>query len=166
MAGVLTGFGDELRLERERRGISLERLCSETKLNARHIDALERSDYRALPGGVFRRGIVRAYLACVGLTEQEWMPRFEASYAAVVESNATPKEQEQAAWATFAANVKKNRGTPQRANTARWLGVLALFLVLMGAAWAVWEYVLRGHVQRAPAAPPAVLVDPVVDAAQ
>lgn len=147
-------FGEELRAERERRGVSMERLCAETKVNARHFEALERGEYKALPGGVFRRGIVRAYLACVGLPEQEWMPRFEAHYAAHGERSGTHgDQQEQEAWATFAENVKKNRTPPRPRNTARWLGVLALFLVLLAAAWAVWRYVLRGRLEVVPVTP-------------
>jgi cytoskeletal protein RodZ len=141
MAGVLAGFGDELRSERERRGVSLERMCAETKVNSRHLDALERGDYKALPGGVFRRGIVRAYLSSLGLEEREWMPRFEKSYASFANSTGQTIQPDEA-WATFAANVKKDRGPARQRNTARWMGVLALFLLLVAAVWAVWHYLL------------------------
>jgi cytoskeleton protein RodZ len=160
MAGVLTGFGGELRSERERRGISMERLSAETKVNPRHFDALERGDYRALPGGVFRRGIVRAYLGAVGLEQSEWLARFEASYAAQSEKVGTEQEQAEEAWATFAENVKRNRAAPKPRNTERWLGVVALFLLLLAASWAVWHYVLEGRVQRPRAMPSATSPDP------
>ncbi len=120
-------------------------MCAETKVNARHFDALERGDYKALPGGVFRRGIVRAYLGSLGLAEGEWMPRFEASYASRFGSTDSGQEE---AWATFAANVKKNRGAVRRSNTARWLGVLALLLLLAAAAWAVWHFLLQFRMGR------------------
>ena len=119
--GVMTesgaAFGAELRSERERRGISLERLCAETKLNPRYLDALEQGNFKALPGGVFRRGVVRAYLSCVGLAEQIWMPRFDSSFAGeAVTSDASGNDD---AWATFAVNVKRNRGrsTQEHADT-------------------------------------------------
>ena len=147
MAGVLAGFGDELRTERERRGVSLERMCAETKVNSRHFAALEQGNYKALPGGVFRRGIVRAYLRSVGLEEREWMPRFEKSYSSFARDSGETAVSEDA-WATFAANVKKNRGPARRRNTARWLGVLALFLLLLAAGWAVWQTLLQQRLTR------------------
>jgi len=154
MAGVWAGFGDDLRSERERRGISIEQLCAETKVNRRHFDALERGDYKALPGGVFRRGIVRAYLGSLGLEEQEWMPRFDSSYAA--HAGHPDAEREGEGWATFAANVKKNRNPPRPRHTARWLGVLGLFLLLVAAGWAAWHYILQPRLQRPSLAPTAI----------
>ena len=146
-AVVLARFGDELRSERERRGVSLEKLYAETKVNPRHFDALERGDYKLLPGGVFRRGIVRAYLGSLELEEQVWMPRFEASYAAFARAVGLDSGQEDDAWATFATNIKKNRSAPQPRQTAKWLGVLGLFLLLLAAAWAVWHFVLAGRLE-------------------
>ena len=143
-AQSMAEFGDELKSERERRGITLEALCAQTKVNLSHLDALEHCDYDKLPRGVFRRGIVRAYLGSVGLDERVWMPRFEASYAEHAQS--ADAEREGDGWETFAANVKKNRTTPLRRNTAKWLGVLALFLLMLAAAWAVWHFVLRNRI--------------------
>ena len=141
-------FGEELRSERERRGVSIERLCADTKVNLRFIEALERGDYRALPGGVFRRGFVRAYLKAVGLDEETWLPRFDASYAELVQSLGIDSEQAAEDWATFAVNVKRNRGAPRRRLAKRWLGVLLMLSVLAAAVWSVWHFVLLGHMPR------------------
>src|ERR1700722_671130 len=138
-------FGAELRSERERRGISLEKMCAETKLNLRYLAALEQGEFKALPGGVFRRGVVRAYLSAVGLAEHIWMPRFDSTYATFAGANRDSSEKDDA-WVTFAVNVKRNRGVQQRRNLKRWLGVLALFLILGGAGWAVWHYLWQGAV--------------------
>jgi cytoskeleton protein RodZ len=145
MASVGAQFGEELRSERERRGISLEMLCARTKVNRRHLDALERGDYQALPGGVFRRGFVRAYLGSLGLEEQLWMARFDTCYADYARSVGVKPEADDDAWATFATNVKRNRGVPRRRNLGRWLGVLAMLILLAAAAWSVWHFVLQGH---------------------
>ena len=142
----MAGFGDELRFERERRGVSLGTLCAETKVNTRHLEALEHSDYHALPGGIFRRGIVRAYIAALGLDEQLWMPRFEQSLAEAARSAPQTPVAEGEAWAAFAANVKKNRGPQGAGKQAQWMGVLAVSLSLGGGTWVVWHYVLRSRV--------------------
>ena len=146
MAVAWAGFGEELRTERERRGISIDRLCADTKVNRRFIEALERGDYRALPGGVFRRGFVRAYLKAVGLDETDWMTKFEQSYAALARSLGVSSETQEEDWATFAVNVKRNRGATERQTWKRWLGVLGMLLVLIGATWTVWHFLLAARI--------------------
>lgn len=139
----MTGFGEQLRFQREQLGVSIESLCAATKVQQRHLLALEQEDYRALPGGVFRRGIVRAYLTAAGLDETTWMPRFEQSYHEQARRLGLESPSDSAAWATFAENVKRNRVPVAQSNSLRWLGVLALLLALLAGAWALWHYVLR-----------------------
>ena len=160
MAVAWTGFGEDLRTERERRGISIERLCADTKVNRRFIEALERGDYRELPGGVFRRGFVRAYLKAVGLDETDWMARFEQSYAALARSLGISAENQEDDWATFAVNVKRNRGASKRQSWKRWLGVLAMLLALIAASWAVWHYMLKDRIKPAGGNRVSWVVDP------
>src|ERR1700748_602435 len=96
-------FCDELRHERERRKVSIEAICEQTKVASRHLLALEAGEYSALPGGVFRKGIVRSYLAALGLDEAPWIERFEASLR---ESGASAEGND---WTEFAENVRRNR---------------------------------------------------------
>lgn len=150
MARIGAQFGEQLRGERERRGLSLETLCARTKVNRRHLEALERGDYQALPGGVFRRGFVRAYLGSVGLEESSWLERFDASYAAYAQAVGVKLEQADDAWVTFAANVKKNRGTSQQRTLKRWLGILAMLLILVVLGWTVWHFLLIAKIKQRP----------------
>jgi cytoskeleton protein RodZ len=144
---AMAGFGEQLRIERQRKGLSLETLCFATKVQQRHFEALEDEDFRSLPGGVFRRGIVRAYLTATGLEEQVWMPRFQQSYEDKARALGEDPAPDESAWVNFAENVRKNRISSGRANGARWLGVLGQFLVLVAASWAVWHYILRLHLK-------------------
>ncbi len=145
MAETGAGFGEVLRHERELRGVSLEKLSAETKVNPRHLAALEEEDYKTLPGGVFRRGIVRAYLASIGLDQGEWMPRFQASYEAHARALGGTADPGDEGWATFAANVKRNRSQPKPKLGLRWLGVVTLFFFVLGGAWVVWQFVVRSR---------------------
>jgi cytoskeleton protein RodZ len=142
----MAGFGEELKSERELRGVSLEKLCAETKVKPGHFEALEQEDYRALPGGVIRRGIVRAYLSALGLEEGTWMPRFDASYADHVGRFGVGNEPDDEAWEQFANNVRRGRQRKKESQRLRWLGVLLLLLAIAGGAWALWFYILRFHV--------------------
>lgn len=63
----MPSFGDELKRERELREISLREVSEATKINLRYLEALERNDFRHLPGGVFNKGFVRAYAQFIGV---------------------------------------------------------------------------------------------------
>ena len=139
----MAGLGEDLRLERLKRKVSLADMSAETKVTVRHFEALEQGEYHALPGGVFRRGILRAYLRSLHLEEDSWMPRFEADLDAQARARGEATGPDDAAWAEFAENVKKNRVRSAPRNGWRWAGVLALLLCLVVAAWALWSYELR-----------------------
>src|SRR4030095_422268 len=64
---LMSSFGESLRRERELRQISLREISEATKINLRYLDALERDDFRHLPGGVFNKGFVRAYAQFIGI---------------------------------------------------------------------------------------------------
>lgn len=64
-------FGDNLRRERELRGITLAEISESTKISKRWLQALEDEEFEILPGGVFNRGFVRAYAHFLGINEEE-----------------------------------------------------------------------------------------------
>ena len=80
-ASELASFGEELRREREIRGISLKEISDATKISKRFLDALERNDHRTLPAPVFTRGFVREYARYVGLNAEEMVNRYNFAAA-------------------------------------------------------------------------------------
>jgi cytoskeleton protein RodZ len=67
----LPSFGEKLKLEREKRKITLEEVSVSTKIGTRMLQALEENDFDQLPGGIFNRGFVRAYSRVLGLDEEQ-----------------------------------------------------------------------------------------------
>ena len=67
----LPSFGEKLKLEREKRKISLDQISSTTKIGTRMLQALEEEKFSQLPGGIFNKGFVRAYARAVGLDEDQ-----------------------------------------------------------------------------------------------
>jgi cytoskeleton protein RodZ len=133
-------FCDELRGERERRKVSIETICEATKVSSRHLHALEAGEYDQLPGGVFRKGIVRSYLGALGLDETTWLERFEASLreSGVVSADGND-------WIEFAENVRRNRIGTEPATGLRWMGVGMMLASLMALGWGVWKFALHRH---------------------
>jgi len=76
----LASFGEELRREREIRGISLKEIADATKISKRFLEAVERNDHRTLPAPVFTRGFIREYARYLGLNSDEIVNRY--NYAA------------------------------------------------------------------------------------
>jgi len=132
--GGLAAFGEELRREREQRGVAVETICQTTKVSAKHIRALEAGAFADLPGGVFRRGFVRSYLGALGLEESAWMKRFEESCRETGIQDPAGAE-----WAAFAENVKNSRGIRRRQRRIRWAGAVLLVAALALAAWCGWR---------------------------
>jgi cytoskeletal protein RodZ len=62
---------DRLVAARERRGVDLFRAERDTKIRARYLAALERGDYRELPGAVYTKGFLRNYAVYLGLDPED-----------------------------------------------------------------------------------------------
>lgn len=123
---TVASFGQELRRERETRGIRLDQIIQTTKISSRHLKALEGDEFGMMPGGVFNKGIVRSYARVVGLDEEECVLRFMSAYKASGEML-----EDDANWTEFAENIGRTRD-PERKKTMarlRWAGVV----LLMGA---------------------------------
>ena len=62
---------ERLLAARERKGVDLYRAERDTKIRARYLGALERGDYRELPGSVYTKGFLRNYALYLGLDPEE-----------------------------------------------------------------------------------------------
>lgn len=84
-------FGEFLRQARERRGLTLQQISSETKIPWRHLDALEHGQLDAVPGGTYRRGEIRAYAEVVGLDKATALERLDRALEASTIVPAPPR---------------------------------------------------------------------------
>lgn len=71
VAEPATSLGDRLLAARERKGVDLYRAERDTKIRARYLGALERGEYRELPGSVYTKGFLRNYAQYLGLDPDE-----------------------------------------------------------------------------------------------
>jgi cytoskeleton protein RodZ len=131
-------FGQDLRREREARGVALESISGVTKISGRHLLALEEEKFTALPGGVLNKGIVRGYARACGMDEDAWVGRYLSAY----HGSGQIKDDDQS-WMEFTGNVGKSRkgedGEPQ--TRLRWAGVAVLLALLLLFGWYVATFV-------------------------
>jgi cytoskeleton protein RodZ len=68
---MAASFGEQLRLAREARGISLREISEQTRISMRYLEAIEANDFKRLPGGIFNRSFIKAYARYIGYDEKE-----------------------------------------------------------------------------------------------
>ena len=130
----MSSFGETLRRERELRQISLREISEATKINLRYLDALERDDFRHLPGGVFNKGFVRAYAQFIGIDP-------ESMVMAYLEEEG--RQEARAAKSTGAPQPVVETAEPVQPSGARiWFAalVVALILVVLAAGLTAMGY--------------------------
>jgi cytoskeleton protein RodZ len=75
----MASIGQELRRERELRGIALSDIAKVTKIKLTSLQALEEDKLNLLPGEFFIKGMIRAYAKVVGLDEDQLLTLYEHS---------------------------------------------------------------------------------------
>jgi cytoskeletal protein RodZ len=54
---------------RKNRGISLEQIADATKISVRSLQAIERGDFRKLPGGIYNTSYIKQYARAIDYDE-------------------------------------------------------------------------------------------------
>lgn len=135
----MASFGENLRREREMRGVTLEEISTATKITVRSLQALEADDFSKLPGGIFTRGFIRSYLKYLGLDEEAAMAEFQSIAPKIPDPDLS----------SLAAN--KQRRAPE-GSRGRMAGLLVGVLLLIGG-FALYRYAHRMERVRATAMP-------------
>lgn len=139
MTGLTTAVGPRLKAERERRGLSAQKVADELRLDGWIIDALEAEDYERVGPSVFAKGHLKRYAAFLELPTAEIM----AGYESHVQAPKPPPAQ--------AANVRLRTDAPAISNLPipQVVGSVAAVLLALGVLW--WK---PWH-QRGAAPPPS-----------
>src|SRR5882757_1374243 len=80
---------ERLYAARERKGVDLYRAERDTKIRARYLGALERGDYKELPGAVYTKGFLRNYALYLGLDPEEVLSQWRRERGADGKEQAT-----------------------------------------------------------------------------
>lgn len=161
----LATFGEELRREREIRGISLKEIADATKISKRFLEAIEKNDHKTLPAPVFTRGFVREYARYLGLNAEEMVDRY--NHAAMgderIEKSAHLERLVQPADLPAAPKVppKKKGIPPVYARIDGNLLVLVVIIAALGAA-AYWAIQYRQTVAEKPVAEAPAVITPAL----
>lgn len=72
----MASLGQELKRERELRGISLKEISDSTKISIRFLEALEEDRFDIMPGKFFIRAALRSYAKFIGLEEHSVLNKY------------------------------------------------------------------------------------------
>ena len=64
-------LGDVLKNARENKGLTLDEIALETKIQKRYLEDLEKEDFEDMPGKVYERGFLRTYAEALDLDVKE-----------------------------------------------------------------------------------------------
>lgn len=123
---AITRTGDRLRLAREAAGLSLADVATRTRITQRHLEAVEQSDFSALPGRTYVTGFARAYARAVDLPEAEI-------------GAAVRKELEEDAYGRPSYEAYEPTD-PARLPTARLTWTLVIIALVLVSAYGVWRF--------------------------
>lgn len=119
------GVGPQLRIAREKLGLTIEQIAAETRISQRYIKSLEEGDFAALPGRTYAVGFARNFAKVVKLDQ--------ADVAAMVRAELGTTMPEQAdKGATF------EPGDSARAPSGKlvWFSLIAVALLVAGLFFA------------------------------
>jgi cytoskeletal protein RodZ len=120
--------GDKLRAARERAGIGRAELSLRTKINERHLEAVETSNFAGLPARIYAVGFARSYAGAVGLDAAE--------IAAQVRRELSEQENPAAVRPSHQMDIEDPTKIPS--SRLAWIaGALAIALIATGAV--VWR---------------------------
>jgi cytoskeleton protein RodZ len=120
----MASFGENLRRERELRGVDLHEMAEATKISIRFLQALEQDRVDVLPGGIFPRAFafVRQYGKYLGLDPERLVAEFVFAFGGDPVPARTPSSE-----------------VHLDASNRWWMIGAAALLVLAFVAWRTWS---------------------------
>ncbi|EJQ14543.1 DUF4115 domain-containing protein [Bacillus cereus] len=75
----MTELGQKLTEAREAKGLSIDQLHEITKIQKRHLVAIEEGNYNVLPGAFYARAFIKQYADAVGLNGEELLVEYQST---------------------------------------------------------------------------------------
>jgi len=86
-------FGERLKRERELREVSIEEICTATRIAPKFLEALENEQWEKLPAGVFGHGFVRTIARYLGLSEENLLSEYDLARGDAIPPSAQKPEE-------------------------------------------------------------------------
>ncbi len=145
----MASLGQDLKRERELRGISLREISDSTRIGMRYLEALEADRLEVIPRQFFARAILRTYAKAIGLDENQVLKKYDEK----VQFGEQLEYKESGAEAA-----------PARSKVPAWVWALVFGLALVAVGTIIFIFVLAPRRTAGPAPkaePPAAAAEVV-----
>ncbi|HEY6292874.1 MAG TPA: RodZ domain-containing protein [Terriglobia bacterium] len=138
----MSSFGENLRREREMRGVTLEEMSESTKISTRFLRAIELDHFSEIPGGVFTRSFIRTYAQYLGLDEEHVLAEYKRAAQPSVDNDLS--------------RLGPSKPLGSRSGAPTRLLPWVVIAVLLGSGYALYRYAHRPlEIPAAPVQAPA-----------
>lgn len=139
----MDSIGETLRRAREQHGLTLDDVGTRTRINPKYLDAIEKGDRSAMPGGFFYKSFVRQYAAALSPDDPDLVDDIERLLAA--EQSAAPiPEQDQEAVRVMSSMPVQQRAA-WNASAGSYAILLVLALIGCSGLYAWWHRMEQAH---------------------
>ncbi|MET3682201.1 cytoskeletal protein RodZ [Alkalibacillus flavidus] len=128
-------IGERLKEARESKGLSIEQVAEETKIQKRYLTAVESHDWSTMPGNFYIRAFIREYANAVGLNGEELLE--EHSQELPETSSETPNYQYVTPTRSSSKSSKNNK------QMFSIIPKLLVFILIIGIGFAIWYSVVN-----------------------
>jgi len=143
----MPSVGEELRRERELRGIGLEEIAEETNIGIRFLEAIDSDQLEVIPGDFYRRASLKAYARYLGIDADRILATYE--FRSEVDIAATKSLH----------NEPSSGNNPEGSRAKKWGTLIVGALGLSVAVFVVWPVVGTLSSSLPPSANPLEQVD-------
>jgi cytoskeleton protein RodZ len=81
----MESLGNDLRVVREQKNLTLEQIADDTRIRAHYLQCLEEARYGDLPGGIYIRAFLRTYCDYLGIDSQAALEKLDTELSPPVE---------------------------------------------------------------------------------
>ncbi len=149
----MDSIGDMLRRARTARGLTLDDVAARTRISRKHLEAIERGDRAAVPGGFFYKSFVRQYATALGNGDSSLADDVEDILAS--EQIPSPGGHDVQPLNLTAPRPLNERSSPSSFSTSAYAGLL-----ILAVAGATGLYMLWRRAEQPPS-PPQTAAAPI-----
>lgn len=138
---ILTELGQRLRQERENKGMSLEDLQKNTKIQKRYLIGIEEGNYDVMPGKFYVRAFIKQYCEAVGLNPDDIFDQYKPDIP-TTQTDDIPQP---------LSRVRSRKEIPQNTKASKAADYLPTILVVAGVLvvgiiiWVIAQNIVSGR---------------------
>lgn len=128
-------IGEKLKEARLEKELSLEDVQKLTKIQTRHLEAIEENNFSLIPGSFYARVFIKEYANAVGLDADELFDEYQ---------DEIPMSDNQIDYSQMQRTRQKTRST-KSSPFATLLPTLVVIILIIGVFFFIWQFALRDN---------------------